>query len=320
MSKVQSPKSKVAGVGRGVRSQETGARKQEPADRSRSTPPKIQKSSPAAHKSKIQNSTNPQSGERLQKVLAHAGVASRRAAEEMIAAGRVSVNGEIVREMGVRVLPTDVIQVEGKRLDVPGPEKQAQEHVYIAVNKPLGVVSTAKDPQGRPTVLDLLNPKTGIPRVYPIGRLDVDSTGLLLLTNDGDLTFRVTHPRYGLEKEYRALVRGRPGADAIQRLREGVEIESGLTSPAKVEHLNTVEGNTWLRITIHEGRKRQVRLMVAAVGHPVIELQRTRVGPILLGTLEPGKWRYLALHEVHALRKAVGLHASTYRSTAARRS
>jgi 23S rRNA pseudouridine2605 synthase len=329
MSKIQSPKSKVQSPRRADRKQESGVRSQEAVGRRRTALVKIERPKSNAQNPTPRTPTNrnpksaiqdPQSGERLQKVLAHAGVASRRAAEEMIAAGRVSVNGEIVREMGVRVLPTDVIQVEGKRLDVPGPEKQAQEHVYIVVNKPLGVVSTAKDPQGRSTVLDLLNPKAGISRVYPIGRLDVDSTGLLLLTNDGDLTFRVTHPRYGLEKEYRALVRGRPGAESIRRLREGVEIESGLTSPAKVEHLSTVEGNTWLRITIHEGRKRQVRLMTAAVGHPVIELQRTRVGPILLGTLEPGKWRYLALHEVHALRKAVGLHASTYRSTAARRS
>ncbi len=270
------------------------------------------------------------SGERLQKVLAHAGVASRRAAEEMIAAGRVTVNGEIVKEMGVRVQPTDVLQVDSKRLNVPPPTQAAQELLYIAINKPLGVVSTSKDPQGRTTVLDVLRrqgsaddarkeqasqpPGTKITnqRVYPIGRLDVDSTGLLLLTNDGDLTFRITHPRYGIEKEYRVLVRGRPGAEPIQKLRDGVEIEGGLTAPAKVEHLTTVNGNTWLRVTIHEGRKRQVRLMVAAVGHPVIELQRTRVGPIALGELEPGRWRYLALHEVHALRKAVGLNASTH--------
>lgn len=272
----------------------------------------------------------------MQKVLAHAGVASRRAAEEMIAAGRVSVNREVVREMGVRVLPGDVIEVDGQRVSVPQADDAEQAHLYIALNKPLGVVSTARDEQGRPTVLDVLRgryvaqirdddaqtsqrqspnsprraPGVENRRVYPVGRLDVDSTGLLLLTNDGDLTFRITHPRYGLEKEYRALVRGRPGEEALRKLREGVEIEGGVTAPAKVAHLSTVGGNTWLRITIHEGRKRQVRLMVAAVGHPVIELQRTRVGPIELGTLETGRWRHLAKHEVHALRKAVGLPAS----------
>jgi 23S rRNA pseudouridine2605 synthase len=137
--------------------------------------------------------------------------------------------------------------------------------------------------------------------------LDADTTGLLLLTNDGDLTFRVTHPRFGVEKEYIALVRGRPSDDSLTRLREGVEIEGEMTAPAKVEWLDVHEGKTRLRITIHEGRKRQVRLMLAAIGHSVIELQRVRFGPILLGNLEEGKWRYLATHEVHALRKAVKL-------------
>ena len=140
-----------------------------------------------------------------------------------------------------------------------------------------------------------------------MGRLDADTTGLLLITNDGDLTFRMTHPRYGVEKEYRALVRGHPSPAALQKLREGVEIEGEITAPAQVEELGRRGENTWLRIIIHEGRKRQVRLMTAAIGHPVIELQRVRFGPLALGNLAPGKWRYLAVHEVHALRKAVDL-------------
>jgi pseudouridine synthase len=226
--------------------------------------------------------------ERLQKVLARAGVASRRAAEEMIAGGRVRVNGAI-------------------GATVPG---RAQEMVYIVLNKPVGVVTTVRDPQGRKTVLQMLEgaklSERGL-RLFPVGRLDVDSTGLLLLTNDGDLTFRLTHPRYGVEKEYRALVRGHPSPSSLQRLREGVEIEGEMTAPAKAVEVGRKEGNTWLRITIHEGRKRQVRLMAAAIGHQVIELQRVRFGPLVLGDLDEGKWRYLATHEVHALRKAVKL-------------
>ncbi|HEY0068389.1 MAG TPA: pseudouridine synthase [Chloroflexia bacterium] len=254
---------------------------------------------------------DPSAGERLQKILAQAGIASRRAAEELIAAGRVTVNGEVVKEMGVRANPAvDTIAVDGKPLKSSAEGGQVQKFVYIALNKPLGVVSTVKDPEGRPTVLTLLAgarlAEQGL-RVYPVGRLDTDSTGLLLLTNDGDLTFRLTHPRYAVDKEYRVVVRGRPSGDALAKLREGVMIEGGLTSPAKVDVLNHTEGNTTLRITIHEGRKRQVRLMTVAVGHPVIELTRVRFGPIELGDLPPGKWRNLAMHEAHALRKAVKL-------------
>jgi pseudouridine synthase len=147
-------------------------------------------------------------------------------------------------------------------------------------------------------------------RLYPVGRLDTDSTGLILLTNDGDLTFRLTHPKFGVEKEYRVLVRGRPNAEQLKKLREGVEIEGEMTAPAKVEEKGRQGDHTFLSVTIHEGRKRQVRLMCAAVGHPVIELERVRFGPVSLGNLQQGKWRYLALHEVHALRKAVRLHAT----------
>jgi 23S rRNA pseudouridine2605 synthase len=229
----------------------------------------------------------------------------------MIAAGRVRVNGAVVTEMGTRAdLASDRIEVDGRPIAAQKRAGQTQQHTYIVLNKPGGVVTTAKDTHGRTTVLDLLKGaglrERGV-RVYPVGRLDADSTGLLLLTDDGDLTFRLTHPRYGIEKEYRALVRGHPSPAALGRLRHGVEIEGEMTAPAKVEEVGKQDGNTWLRITIHEGRKRQVRLMAAAVGHPVIELQRVRFGPLTLGNLAPGKWRTLAVHEAHALRKAVGL-------------
>jgi len=263
-------------------------------------------------------------GERLQKILARAGIASRRAAEEMIAAGRVAVNGMVVKEMGVRADPSkDNITVDGRPLAISPGEPKPGELVYLVLNKPRGVVSTAKDTHGRPTVLDLISRTEGEPkragrpvpspaaRIYPVGRLDADTTGLLLLTNDGDLTFRLTHPRFGVEKEYRAVVRGRPPEHALQKLREGIEIEGERTAPAVVDWLGAREGSTLLRVVIHEGRKRQVRLMLAAVGHPVVDLQRVRFGPLTLGDLEPGKWRALALHEVHALRKAVKLRPAT---------
>jgi 23S rRNA pseudouridine2605 synthase len=228
---------------------------------------------------------------RLQKVLASAGLASRRAAEELIADGRVTVNGEVAI-LGRRVdVDADKIAVDGIPLSVrPG-------LVYYLLNKPAGVVSTASDPQGRPTVVGLVPPE---PRVYPVGRLDADSEGLLVLTNDGDLTHHLTHPRFGVEKEYLAAVDGdlRPGE--LRRLREGVELEDGVTAPAKV----APAGPGAIRITIHEGRNRQVRRMCAAVGHPVHRLVRLRIGPLSDRTLAPGEWRELTTAEVRSLETA----------------
>jgi pseudouridine synthase len=226
----------------------------------------------------------------------------------MISAGRVSVNGQIVTEMGSRARPlVDRIEVDGKPIRATEVSADPAAHVYILLNKPEGVVTTTKDTHGRPTVLDVIAGATqeNRERVYPVGRLDADTTGLLLLTNDGELTFRLTHPRYKVEKEYHALVRGRPNEAALQRMRDGIEIMGEKTAPAKAKEIEQLGPNTRLRVVIHEGRKRQIRLMCAAVGHPVIELRRVRFGPLSLGDLQPGKWRKLAVHEVHALLKAV---------------
>lgn len=243
-------------------------------------------------------------GERLQKFLAHAGVASRRHAEELIAAGAVSVNGAVVRELGVRVDPDrDEVRVRGRVV------RPATELLYLMLHKPADVVTTASDPQRRRTVLDLLPPAWRVARVYPVGRLDLDTEGLLLLTNDGELALRLTHPRYALPKEYAALVAGRPSPDALHRLERGVFLrdEARPTAPARV-WLQRAQGDaTWVGVEIHEGRKRQVRRMLDAVGHPVLRLRRLSVGPLALGNLPAGQARALTPDELHALRAAVGL-------------
>jgi 23S rRNA pseudouridine2605 synthase len=238
--------------------------------------------------------------ERLQKILARAGLGSRRAAEALIAAGRVRVNGAVAT-LGDRADPeTDRIEVDGAVVGVrPG-------LVHYLLNKPAGVVTTASDPQGRPTVVGLVPAE---PRVFPVGRLDADTEGLLLLTNDGELAHRLTHPSFGIDKEYLAEVDGRPTRGALRRLREGVDLEDGRTAPAKV----SVVGDRLLRITIHEGRNRQVRRMCDAVGHPVRRLVRVRVGPIADRRLAPGAWRALEQDEVRALERAVAAPRSGQR-------
>jgi 23S rRNA pseudouridine2605 synthase len=240
------------------------------------------------------------SGERLSRFLAHAGIASRRHAEELIAAGRIQVNGITITTQGTRINPdTDIVLVDSK------PVRTTSKHVYLLLHKPIGYISTAHDPQGRPTVLDLLPAELRTLRVYPVGRLDIDTSGLLLLTNDGDFALRLTHPRYSMQKHYQALVQGCPSENSLQALRSGVTIvgDKGLshkTAPAQVQLLRKAGSDCWLSLIIHEGRKRQVRRMLAAVGHPVLDLIRAGLGPIELGDMPVGKWRFLSEEELKA--------------------
>ena len=215
--------------------------------------------------------------QRLQKILAQAGVASRRRAEQLISAGRVTVDGKVVTTLGSKADPTaNAITVDGKPL--PG----RQKHEYWLLNKPKGVVSTASDPQGRPTVLEFLPPEAGA-RLYPVGRLDLDSEGLVLLTNDGALAQRLSHPRHKAPKTYKVWVEGIVGATALERLRQGVELEDGLTAPARVYIKAVGKGRTKLNLVLGEGKKRQIRRMCEAVGHPVIRLLRVGLGPAQIG-------------------------------------
>lgn len=243
-------------------------------------------------------------GERLARFLAHAGVASRRHAEELIAAGLVQVNGTTVTTQGTRIDPsTDTVTVDGKLVAA------ASRLVYIMLHKPVGYITTASDPQGRPTVLALLPEELRTLRVYPVGRLDIDTSGLLLLTNDGEFAQRIAHPRYAQEKVYHALVQDNPSEETLEQLRHGVEFREDdgrvhRSAPAKVQRLRRAGNNCWLSLAIHEGRKRQVRRMLASVNHPVLELRRTRIGPVSLGDLPVGKWRYLTDEEARALRYA----------------
>ena len=231
-------------------------------------------------------------GERLQKVLARVGIGSRRVCEDLIAEGRVLVDGETA-VLGRRVDPeTALIEVDGAPVGV------RPDLVHYVLNKPAGVVTTADDPQGRPTVVGLVPNE---PRVFPVGRLDVDTEGLLLLTNDGELAHRLTHPSYGGEKEYVAEVEGLPTRAVLRRLREGVELDDGPTAPARA----TLVDPSVVRLTIHEGRNRQVRRMCEAVGHSVVRLVRTRIGPLADRSLAPGAWRELTGDEVRSLQRAV---------------
>ncbi|MBI2873920.1 MAG: rRNA pseudouridine synthase [Firmicutes bacterium] len=233
----------------------------------------------------------------MQKFLASAGVASRRRCEELIAGGRVKVNGRIVDQPGSTVDPrVDEVRVDGKRVSPPARDTL----VYIMMHKPAGCLTTARDTHGRKTVLDLI-PSNLPGRVFPVGRLDADTSGLLLLTNDGPLAHVLTHPSFGVTKIYLAKVRGQVGRRELEQLRGGILLEDGPTSPALVEVTEVQQESSTLELSIHEGRKRQVRRMCGAVGHPVLELKRTRFGPLELGELAPGSWRYLSAEEIKAL-------------------
>ncbi len=238
--------------------------------------------------------------ERLQKIMGRAGIASRRKCEQLIIEGRVRLNGEIVRELGVKADAShDMIEVNGKRLNFE------EEKVYLILNKPTGCLTSVSDPFGRPTVIDLIGEEEA--RLFPVGRLDQDTEGLLLVTNDGEFAFRLTHPKYKVPKTYFAEVRGFPQTNIINCLKTGIILEEGLTAPAEVKVVERKEKSTVVEIIIREGRKRQIRRMFDKVGHPVIKLKRTALGPIKLKDLALGTYRLLAPFEVDMLKRATGL-------------
>jgi len=233
--------------------------------------------------------------ERLQKILAHAGIASRRHAEEMIQAGRVTVNGHIVTELGSKADPAgDVIKVDGKKVRPP------ERHIYIVLNKPKSVMSTSTDPEDRPTVVDYVKGKIK-ERIYPVGRLDFSSEGLIILTNDGELTKFMTKAGI-IPKVYHVKLRGQPGERDLARVRRGAYIENERLAPSKIELLKGGE-NPWYEVTLHQGRNQQIRRMFQSIGHPVEKLRRVRIGPLEDEKLRPGAWRFLTEDEVNQFKR-----------------
>lgn len=228
--------------------------------------------------------------------MATAGVASRRKSEELILEGKVKVNGIVVRELGFKVSEKDIVEVEGKVIN------KDIKHVYYLLNKPIGYVTTVKDPQGRKTVMELV-PKDK--RVFPVGRLDIMTDGLLLLTDDGQLAYQLTHPKYLVEKEYHVKVKGKVGLEQIEKLQNGIMLEDGLTAPAKAVILKEDKGETLISLTIHEGRNRQVRRMMDAIGKKVLKLTRVRYGHLTLAGVPVGKYRLLTKKEVEKFKNSV---------------
>lgn len=237
--------------------------------------------------------------QRLQKILAQMGIASRRKAEELILEGRVTVNGKVAT-LGMKADPSkDHIKVDGKLLTKP------ETKIYLLFNKPRGVVTSLSDPEGRPTIKDFLK---GIRlKVFPVGRLDYDSEGMLLVTNDGDFAHAVLHPSRKIPKAYLVKVKGILEDEEIEKLRTGIKLEDGMTAPAKVRKIRKGENNSWIEMTIYEGRKRQIRRMLDKVRHPVLKLKRIRIDGLKLGNLEPGRFRYLTSDEIKRLEQELGL-------------
>ncbi len=234
--------------------------------------------------------------ERLQKYMARSGVASRRKCEELIKSGHVSVNGRVVTDMGVKVDPdVDVVQVDGRVI------KPSGKKVYIMLNKPVGYITSVKDQFGRPTVIDLVDYTQE--RIYPVGRLDYDTSGLLILTNDGELAYKLTHPKHEVPKTYLAVLKGVPDEGDLEKFRSGLRIENYVTSPAEIKVLDVFKNSCQVEIKIHEGKNRQVRKMCESIGHPVVSLERTAIGEISLGDLKQGQWRFLSSEEIEYLCK-----------------
>jgi len=237
---------------------------------------------------------------RLNKFLALAGVASRREADRWILEGRISVNNRVVEELGLKVdEDKDIVRVDGRKIQVQS------RPVHILLNKPAGYLVTLKDPFRRPTVKNLLPASLG--RIFPVGRLDLETEGLLLLTNDGELAFRLSHPRYGIKRVYVAKVKGEPEKEALRRLERGIHLEGGKTAPSKAVLLTPGHKSSWLRLELQEGRKREVREMCRAVGHPVLELRRVEFAGLEMGSLKAGQWRHLEPGEVRRLKSLVRL-------------
>jgi 23S rRNA pseudouridine2605 synthase len=252
--------------------------------------------------------------ERLQKIVARAGLASRREAERWIVEGRITVNGTVVRKLGSQADPAkDSIKVDGKRV------KPSAAPLYYAFHKPPGIITTLNDPEHRPDLTPFLVRLGEKRRVFPVGRLDYNTTGLLLLTNDGELALRLAHPRFGVKKLYHAKLSACPTEEALIHLRKGIRLDDGVTAPARVRVIEKLKKNAWVEIEVHEGRKREVRRMFEVLGYFVEKLIRVRVGPISLGALAPGELRPLTQSEIHSLKRAVGISQPKRAGSATRR-